>query len=757
MSPPAREAIRSERATSTADGFGSLRAAALLSVLVLVASYVQVLRSVTDVVGGTGTLALVVAVALVAGTLVARLVPVRVASVLGAGVFLAGLALYVSSVPDGLELLFSSGTVVRDVAALLTGMSVLRMVEAGTWAISFVPAPTFLSWYLVLRRRYAAGAGVGLLALSMVILTGDAELSIALLGALGAAGAVGFGELDRRGASPGQSDVLAVVLSLMLVATLSVTVVPGGASTSLAPADGLQSLDGSLVGTGDQVTIVGSIELSPDVRFTVESDEPAYWRTDAYDRYTGSTWLQSGEASAYDGPLDPPPGETETIEQRVEAETELATMPAAWRPVRVDGAADARVSDHGGLQPDEPLETGDRYVVESERPDPSPEELREAGTDYPGDVEERYTQLPKDTPDRVGEYTASLTEDADTPYERALIVERHLSSEWAYTLDVERPEGDVADATLFELEAAYCTYFATTMVAMLRSQEVPARFVTGYTEGEEVGEDRYAVRGLDAHAWVEVYFPGTGWVEFDPTPSSRDQVHENGGRSDDASEADEPSADPAETECPAGERRDGADEGPTGGSEPGSDAGAEADDRAGAPDAEEPSADRSDSPDDPAGETGPVAGTSDTPERPEIDDDAAISPVEPSRELFAVLGALVVGLGAGVHRSGATDRLVAAFGRRRGGEAPEQRVERAYARLERRLESRHRERRAGESVRGYVEELSVVGVDERVGRVARLYERARYGPGVSEEEADEALRLVEELRGERSLRERLRS
>jgi hypothetical protein len=69
------------------------------------------------------------------------------------------------------------------------------------------------------------------------------------------------------------------------------------------------------------------------------------------------------------------------------------------------------------------------------------------------------------------------------------------------------------------MERGYCTYFATTMVAMLRSQGVPARFAVGYTPGEQVGEDRWLARGLDSHAWVEVYFSDVGWVRFDPTPA----------------------------------------------------------------------------------------------------------------------------------------------------------------------------------------------------------------------------------------------
>jgi len=77
------------------------------------------------------------------------------------------------------------------------------------------------------------------------------------------------------------------------------------------------------------------------------------------------------------------------------------------------------------------------------------------------------------------------------------------------------------------MDAGYCTYYATTMVTMLRSQDVPARFVTGYTDGERVDEDRQVVRGLNAHAWVEVYFPEYGWVQFDPTPGGpREAVRE---------------------------------------------------------------------------------------------------------------------------------------------------------------------------------------------------------------------------------------
>jgi hypothetical protein len=78
----------------------------------------------------------------------------------------------------------------------------------------------------------------------------------------------------------------------------------------------------------------------------------------------------------------------------------------------------------------------------------------------------------------------------------------------------------VASQFVFDMEEGYCEYFATSMVAMLRSQDIPARYVVGYSTGQQVGEDTYKVRGMNAHAWVEVYFEDVGWVKFDPTPGS---------------------------------------------------------------------------------------------------------------------------------------------------------------------------------------------------------------------------------------------
>jgi Transglutaminase-like superfamily/Domain of unknown function (DUF4129) len=99
---------------------------------------------------------------------------------------------------------------------------------------------------------------------------------------------------------------------------------------------------------------------------------------------------------------------------------------------------------------------------------------------------------------------------------------RHLETGYRYTLSPGpfRPDGDLLAEFLFEKKAAYCEYFATAAVVLLRLQGVPARFVKGLSVGPQtdVGGGLYVVRESDAHAWIEAWIPGEGWVEADPTP-----------------------------------------------------------------------------------------------------------------------------------------------------------------------------------------------------------------------------------------------
>jgi hypothetical protein len=215
--------------------------------------------------------------------------------------------------------------------------------------------------------------------------------------------------------------------------------------------------------------------------------------------------------------------------------------------VAVTGADDPQVSTEFGLAPDGQLTAGDSYSVVSAVPAAPPRTLAAASGPDPDRLTERYTQVPASTPDRVRERAAAITDPAGNRYEATRRIEQWLESNKEYSLDVERPAGDVADSFIFEMEAGYCTYYATSMAVMLRTQGVPARVTVGYTTGQQVADDRYVVRGYDSHAWVEVYFPETGWVRFDPTPAGPRQAAEQ-TRLERARENDESNVDTDETD-----------------------------------------------------------------------------------------------------------------------------------------------------------------------------------------------------------------
>lgn len=141
---------------------------------------------------------------------------------------------------------------------------------------------------------------------------------------------------------------------------------------------------------------------------------------------------------------------------------------------------------------------------------------------YPPEILEDYLQLPATVPARVRDLASHVVEGVTTPYEKATRVQDYLRTTYQYMLDVPRaPAGqDLVDYFLFDAPGGYCSYYASSMVVMLRAVGVPARLATGFATGEyDLARGAYRVPASAAHAWVEVYFPSYGWVEFEPTAS----------------------------------------------------------------------------------------------------------------------------------------------------------------------------------------------------------------------------------------------
>ncbi|WP_332897871.1 transglutaminase TgpA family protein [Haladaptatus sp. CMSO5] len=705
-----------------------LRVLSLVAAAILTISYVNVLYEVTTIVGGSTDLLVLVAGTLLVSTLLARYLSSWVALLLAAIMLGGGMWVYLQSIPDGFALLLQTERVLSDVTALMTGLSILRVTKASVWAMAIAPGPVFLSWYFVMQRRYALGALVGAIPLGLFVLTGDADMLLTAMGVTAAAALVGFGELERFGARLGQADLLTVVLATMVVLSLTISVVPGGASNPLFPGhSGGDTIESNLLTADEEVAVLGSISLSPEVRFSVTADRSQYWKVGSYDRYTGGGWVRTGESTLYTSSLAAPEGDSRRLVQTFEIETSrMDTMPSAWKPVSVRGTQSdrTRVTQHEGIQPLGSLREGDRYTVLSRVPQTHPDQLRSAGADYPEYIEDRYLQLPESTPDRVGEFTSQITANAENPYDTARVIEVYLESNKAYSLDVERPDGDIADSFLFEMDRGYCTYYATTMVTMLRTQGIPARLAVGYTPGEQVADDKWVVRGLDAHAWVEVYFPETGWVQFDPTPAGpRENVETQ--RLTQARAAGEENVDTNETDATTTTET------------PDTSTNTSSNNTVSGPDDDRLSEIL-------GGDPG-SQGTSNTSTPPPGPDGAAPEdggggiPI-PSREQTAVGLVALVGMAAGAHRTGASKRAYRALWLRwpQSG-TPKEDATRAFARLEYLLSRHHGPRRPGETPRQY---LARVDADGDARRVGAIYERATYAGRVTREEADEALSLV---------------
>jgi len=695
------------------------RLLALLAVALTLGAPLRTMFHLIDVVGSPTLFLVLTALALLGATALSRVVRPRIAILVGAVIFGVGLIWYVLNLPTDPSL----AALIRDTFALLSGRSLLQIADVRLWVLSFAPAPVFLTWYFGLRRWYGTAVLAAGTALAFLVLTTDAGLVTTLLGVVGGAATLGLGDVDRRADTLGSAETVAAVLAVMLLVPSVATAAPlgGGSVLSFAEQGERPTVEGSLVESDATVAIQGSIRLSPEVRYTVQSTEPRYWKAGSYDRYTGDGWVRSGTSQAYSGRLSAPPGPTRTVRQEFTAESAIRTVPAAWKPVQYRGGPNVTVTTPGTLQPVRSLSTGERYRVRSEVPTATPRQLRNASTDYPDRITEKYTQLPDSTPDRVRERTSVLTANADNPYETALVVEQWLENNREYSLDVDRPERNVADSFLFEMEAGYCTYFATTMVTMLRSQGVPARLAVGYTPGQQVADDRWVVRGLDSHAWVEVYFPEHGWIQFDPTPSGpRSQAEQtaveaaraNNETGVDTSETEDEGITPTPTPTPPPLTETNATDTPT--ATPTTDNGSTATlTRPGG-----------------AGAAGTTDGGGGLPELP-------------SRE-EATLGVVaLVGLVAGARRLGVTTRARRALWLRyQRREDPATDTETAFQRAMYVLGQRERPRQPGETVRAY---LDGVDAPEDIRRLAALRERARYAGTVDESTADEAVEIADSI------------
>lgn len=198
------------------------------------------------------------------------------------------------------------------------------------------------------------------------------------------------------------------------------------------------------------------------------------------------------------------------------------------QPMRVDRDAVVQAGADGGdvlgvRPPDgERAAAGAVYAVQGSVSVATVEELRAAGEGYPLWTR-RYVELPPELPERVRALAADIVAGQTNPYDRAAAIETYLRGlPVDYEIDPPPAGRDPVDYFLFDLRRGYFDYHASAMAVLLRTLGIPARVAVGYAIG---AQDRdpdsggFRITEKRAFAWTEVFFPGYGWVEFNPTPS----------------------------------------------------------------------------------------------------------------------------------------------------------------------------------------------------------------------------------------------
>jgi len=326
----------------------------------------------------------------------------------------------------------------------------------------------------------------------------------------------------------GMSVLLALVLFIVLPRLRSSVVTGSGMGPVIATS-----------GFSDTVALgtLGSIRQDPTVVMRVETEgdvdaaeSQAYWRGLAFDHFDGESW------SITPATRDPVPGSAEggvefgfhpdefdLVQTIVREPVEAGVIFGIGEPRSLQGTVRRLETDvNGGLYAAGQSRERIRYTLATKRREWLDAALLNDRAAPPRRQAGRYTQLPELSP-RVRQLANDITRDARNDAERVRAIESWLLRNGRYSdtpPDFDRSgEGSALEHFLFAEMAAHCEYYASALVILARSLDIPARLVNGFAGGRRnrIG-DFVEVRRSDAHAWAEVHFQDAGWVRYDATP-----------------------------------------------------------------------------------------------------------------------------------------------------------------------------------------------------------------------------------------------
>ncbi len=331
---------------------------------------------------------------------------------------------------------------------------------------------------------------------------------------------------------PVTSVILIVFIALLAVPLFFMLPRVGGAGFG-----GNQSSLQARSGFSDTVRLggVGLIQENDAVVMRVKLDKPSdtgglYFRGIALDTFDNQSWSRS--AGRIRDPFER--DERDLIQMDKASSREDLTIQTIYlepldtpvlfalpRAVVVQGNFKVLYKDLYGAVSFEPTFERVSYKVLSDRSTPSSTKLRGDVSPYPADLG-KSLQLPPVFDPRIAELAEKISEGSTNRYDKARAIETFLRSDYGYTLQRKASGREPLSDFLFNIREGHCEYFATAMAIMLRTQGIATRVVNGFHGGEfNDAAGVTIVRQRNAHAWVEVYFPGEdAWVSFDPTPDS---------------------------------------------------------------------------------------------------------------------------------------------------------------------------------------------------------------------------------------------
>jgi transglutaminase-like putative cysteine protease len=401
--------------------------------------------------------------------------------------------------------------------------------RAGSPLLGLVPPVALVAFAdTVLEEFVKPLYGLAFLAAALLVVFADGLSRVQGWGPVWASGRRGVAVTAGKGARR-------IAFTALGAALLAPVIVPGFGSQGLVdfgtPAEDRVAID-------PFVSVQASLERSDPVEvLRITSGHPGYIRLVTLPVFDGVGWRQ---AEASDGVLIAPgeqladEGRGDPTIARIVITSDFAQdfdfLPAPSPLLSIDTVPGRSVRfdrDTGTAFVDPPLREGVAYTVTtSDQPTPA-EGLRNVVFPAPN-PNDPYRQVPDDMPSGIGELARAWTADADTVFDEVVAIEQrlHSSGEFVYDLDTTLRSGPSSILEfLTESKVGFCQQFSTAMAAMLRSIGIQSRVVVGFATGVATGQPgQFSVSTAGAHAWVEVFFPGWGWMPFEPTPGRTNAV-----------------------------------------------------------------------------------------------------------------------------------------------------------------------------------------------------------------------------------------